>query len=344
MIGDHISLFAGIGATDIAVETCGYETIATSEIEPFCQKILNLRYPRAIHLGDIAEVTPSALPVTSRPLLISGGFPCQGVSSAGTALGLDDGRSGLWREFYRVISEFRPDKVLIENSPMLRHRGLPRILCDLHDAGYNARWDCIPAASIGACHLRDRIFIVAEPLGAAAIRGAVWERPDYLGYTITRGMFTDDGQPIHSLPRAGFLNYGVAFESQPLAPIREAKTKSHASFIYPTPTRSDGTGGPGATPKRTGGKNLRTVINEIDGNSRLHPEFVEWMMGLPSGWTDLDRPNDHLYAHRGWQHERRPRTADHRMSNRGDRIRALGNALVPAAAQVALTSYRPPTE
>ncbi len=395
MAGSHISLFAGVGMTDIAAEAAGFTTIATAEIDPFCRKALEARYPEAWHFKDVRQVRPEHFkpPLTiTRPLLISGGFPCQDVSSAGTGTGLAGVRSGLWGEFARVIREFKPEAVLIENSPMLRNRGLDRILSDLCDAGYDARWDCIPAAAVGAPHMRDRVFVVAWPYTDS------WDEPDDVYECIAgfdgEGLLIPceaDDVYLTRLPRAGHMTNGYVYQDQPQATIKAAKGailahavpcpatptgawptpaasnpqdgESPASWLarretlkakgingngagmplsvavrlFPTPTRADGSGGPGTTPKRAGGKNLRTVIGEEEGNGRLNPEWVEWMLGLPLGWTDPERATDALVPHPGWHVEPVARTvADRSVPDRTKRIKALGNGLVPQAASVAL--------
>lgn len=346
MPGTHISLFAGVGMTDIAAEAAGYKTIATAEIDPACRAVLEARFPDAWHFNDVRQVRPEHFkaPLTiQRPLLVSGGFPCQDVSPAGTGAGLEGSRSGLWTEFIRVIRDFKPDKVLIENSQMLRGRGLGRILLDLCNAGYDARWDCLSAAAVGAPHLRDRIFVVAvpyvpvhgEPAWAAGCDATVSSR--VLGVSDPAS-----GDYIEKLPRAGHMRNGYIFYETPRWPIKAAREGAKVR-LFPTPTRSDGAGGPGTTPKREGGKNLRTVVGEEDGNGRLNPEWIEWMMGLPLGWTD---PSVTESYHPGWEHEPHgiPRTLAHNVRGRGKRIQMLGNGLVPLAALTALTELDPRKE
>lgn len=99
--------------------------------------------------------------------LIAGGFPCQDVSLAGERKGLKGERSTLWTEFARIIGEIKPRWVLVENVPGLLSsdsgRFLGNILRDLASFSYDAEWDCIPAAAVGAPHIRERIFLVAYP-------------------------------------------------------------------------------------------------------------------------------------------------------------------------------------
>src|SRR5207248_2146889 len=99
--------------------------------------------------------------------VIVGGFPCQDLSEAGQRAGLDGERSGLWSEFARLIGELRPAFAIVENVADLlsgeRGAWFGRVLRDLAEIGYNAEWHCIPAASVGAPHLRDRVWLVSYP-------------------------------------------------------------------------------------------------------------------------------------------------------------------------------------
>ncbi|MFA3656505.1 DNA cytosine methyltransferase, partial [Acinetobacter baumannii] len=94
--------------------------------------------------------------------VISGGFPCQDISSAGKGAGIEGERSGLWTEMARIIGEVRPSYVFVENSPMLVSRGLTRVISDLAQMGYDAQWARFSASNFGAPHIRDRIWIVAH--------------------------------------------------------------------------------------------------------------------------------------------------------------------------------------
>ncbi len=91
--------------------------------------------------------------------VVSGGFPCQDISLAGTGDGLDGERSGLWSEMRRIIGEVGPRFAFVENSPALIHRGLGTVLSDLAEMGFDARWGCFAAKRLGAPIERERIFI-----------------------------------------------------------------------------------------------------------------------------------------------------------------------------------------
>jgi DNA (cytosine-5)-methyltransferase 1 len=93
--------------------------------------------------------------------VIAGGFPCQDISAAGKGLGLAGERSGLWREMLRTIRLVRPAFAIVENVAMLLNRGMGTVLGGLAESRYDAEWDCISAAEVGAPHKRDRIWIFA---------------------------------------------------------------------------------------------------------------------------------------------------------------------------------------
>lgn len=98
---------------------------------------------------------------------------CQDISGAGRGAGIEGERSGLWNEFARLIGEVRPKYALIENVATLLGRGLGVILRDLAAVGYDAEWDRVSAASIGASQIRERIWILANPHYAGR-QGAIW--------------------------------------------------------------------------------------------------------------------------------------------------------------------------
>nr|WP_217442846.1 DNA cytosine methyltransferase [Myxococcus sp. CA033] len=93
---------------------------------------------------------------------VSGGFPCQDISVAGKGAGLEGERSGLWREYARIVAEVRPRFVFVENVAALRSRGLDRVLADLAALGFDAEWVCLRASDAGAPHKRERLFVLAH--------------------------------------------------------------------------------------------------------------------------------------------------------------------------------------
>lgn len=171
-----LDLFSGIGGFSLGMErTGGFKTVAFCEIEVFPRRVLAKHWPEVPCYHDIRDLTAERLAADGIAVdVISGGFPCQDISIAGKGAGLGGSKSSLWFEYLRLISEILPSWVVIENSPKLRGRGLHTILAALDALRYDAAWDCIPAAYVGAPHRRDRIWLCAhrqsDTLGADADR------------------------------------------------------------------------------------------------------------------------------------------------------------------------------
>jgi len=160
------SLFAGIGGFDLGLERAGMRVAWQCEIDPDARAILAKHWPEVPCYGDIRSIDWS----TVEPVdLICGGYPCQPFSHAGSRQGSDDPRH-LWPEVARCVRELRPRWVLLENVAGHLSLGFGSVLGDLAALGYDAWWDCIPAAAIGAPHLRDRVFVVAWRVATDADR------------------------------------------------------------------------------------------------------------------------------------------------------------------------------
>ncbi len=156
------SLFSGIGGIDLGLERAGMQVVFQVEVDPYARSVLNKHWPSVPRFRDVRSVSAWNLPPCD---VLAGGFPCQDLSYAGKGAGITGARSGLWREFARLIRELRPRYVLVENVPALLGRGIDVVLGDLAACGYDAEWQCISAASVGAPHIRDRVWIVADANG-----------------------------------------------------------------------------------------------------------------------------------------------------------------------------------
>lgn len=168
-----LDLFSGIGGFSLGLErTGGFETVAFCEIEPFPRRVLAKHWPEVPCYDDVRTLTADVLARDGVAVdVVTGGFPCQDISTAGKRRGIGEGtRSGLYSEVIRIVCDIRPSYVILENvsnllvGPSERPGGwFGRVLGDLAEIGYDAEWHCIPASYIGALHQRDRIWIVAYP-------------------------------------------------------------------------------------------------------------------------------------------------------------------------------------
>ena len=158
-----LDLFSGIGGFSLGLEQAGMTTVAFCEIDPFCRSVLRKHWPKVPQYDDIRTLSADTLERDGITVeFIAGGFPCQDISVAGRGAGLKGERSGLWREYARLIREIRPRGVLVENVSALLGRGIGDVLGDLAESGYDAEWCCIPAWAVGLPHNRDRVWIVAH--------------------------------------------------------------------------------------------------------------------------------------------------------------------------------------
>ncbi len=166
-----LDLFSGIGGFSLGLErTGGFRTVAFCEIEDYPRQVLARHWPDVPCFPDVTKLRGEDVgPVD----VICGGFPCQDISLAGAGAGLAGERSGLWREYARLIGELGPRYVIVENVAALLGRGLGDVLRDLAALGYDAEWHCIPASAIGAPHRRDRIWIVGHANDKGKPAGAV---------------------------------------------------------------------------------------------------------------------------------------------------------------------------
>ena len=152
------SLFSGIGGIDLGLERAGMRVVWQCEIDPYACKVLAKHWPTVPNLGDITTIDWTTV---EPPDLICGGYPCQPFSLAGTRNGDTDPRH-LWPHMRNTIRLLRPRWALLENVPGHLSLGFGRVLGDLAELGYDCEWDCIPAAAVGAPHLRYRVFVVAH--------------------------------------------------------------------------------------------------------------------------------------------------------------------------------------
>jgi DNA (cytosine-5)-methyltransferase 1 len=165
VVMNELALFAGAGGGILGGHLLGWRTVCAVEWEPYPASVLVARQNDGIlppfPIWDDVQ-TFNGYAWRGLVDVVSGGFPCQDISAAGKGAGIEGQRSGMWSHMARIIREVDPAFTFIENSPMLRTRGLGTVLNDLNSMGFDAKWGCIPASAVGANHKRDRIWIVGK--------------------------------------------------------------------------------------------------------------------------------------------------------------------------------------
>ena len=165
---NELALFAGAGGGILGGHLLGWRCVCAVEWEPYPASVLIARQNEGIlppfPIWDDVR-TFDGRPWRGLVDVVSGGFPCQDISSAGKGAGIEGERSGMWKEMARIIGEVRPRYVLVENSPVLTSRGLGVVLGDLAAMGYDAEWGVLGAVHAGAPHERERVWILAHAKG-----------------------------------------------------------------------------------------------------------------------------------------------------------------------------------
>jgi len=167
-----VSLFAGVGGFDLAMERNGVEVVANVEIDKQCQKVLAKHFPKAKQFSDITDVKGSDLIAAgfepSRGI-ITGGFPCQDLSVAGKRAGLVGERSGLFWEIARLIEETKTEWFILENVPGLltsnKGKDFGVVIGTMADIGYSLAWRVLDAQHFGVPQRRRRVFILGRRTG-----------------------------------------------------------------------------------------------------------------------------------------------------------------------------------
>jgi len=164
-----VSLFAGIGGFDLAMQRQGVRVVASVEIDKNCNKVLAQHFPNTKQFNDITEVKGSDLieaGFTPNRGIITGGFPCQDLSVAGKRAGLAGARSGLFWEAARIVEETQSNWFIIENVPGLLTSNSGAdfgvVIGTMADLGYGVAWRVLDAQYFGVPQRRRRVFIVGQ--------------------------------------------------------------------------------------------------------------------------------------------------------------------------------------
>ena len=284
-----MDLFSGIGGFSLGLERTGGFRTTS-----FCEIDPYCRKVLAKNWPDV----PIHEDVTKREYtegeadVITAGFPCQDISLAGKGAGITGERSGLWREVVRAVRMVRPRYVILENVAALLGRGLGDVQADLAEIGYDCEWDCIPASAVGAPHRRDRWWGVAY-----AQRHALRDEPG-----------RRNGQNRASQAKLRYDgSEGSVAHSNAECQLQSQGCLSHIGRW------------PG-----NGGEELAHSNSTRQSDNQGWPETEEFLGDRAfsgSGWRI--REDEH------WRTEPDVGRVAHGIPSRVDRLRGLGNAVVP---------------
>jgi DNA (cytosine-5)-methyltransferase 1 len=263
-----------------------------AEIEPAACRVLEAHHPGVPNLGDITKINWDEVEPVD---IITGGYPCQPFSQAGNRKGKDDERH-LWPFVRDAIRTLRPGYAILENVAGHLTLGFGDVLADLAAIGWDAEWTVVRASDVGACHRRERLFILAHADGSGLqIHGRE-------GETSTRQQrhvgASDSALTAHTNSARSELSRPISMETEERGNdvartvIQNIVARECAGVEEDqdsTGSRSTDYGPYGPAVERWGrriGRRPPTpMICRPDDRPRLNPVFVEWMMGLPEGWV-----------------------------------------------------------
>ena len=328
---NHCSLFSGIGGFDLAAQWTGWNNLFQVEKDEWCRKVLQKNFPEAKRYGDIKQFNGKEYAGTVD--IISGGFPCQPFSVAGKQKGKGDDRY-LWEEMLRVVNEIKPPFVVGENVTGIIGMALDTVLSDLEAQDYTTETYIIPACGKNAWHRRDRVWIVAYS--------------NSIGWNDEQ---KENGQFIHNGNGNG-------------ATTEQSRGKQQRRVSKSGDILSDTTGtGAGMEEHRSGGqkrrstdkcepKILRQENGEVSsegidtGGGKISATKTEGGSGFIQD-TDSTRLEEHKLLNPNlskrpsgsreaienqWTVEPELGRVAHGIPSRVDRLRGLGNAIVPQVA------------
>lgn len=297
-----LDTFSGIGGFSLAARWLGgFETIQFVEVDPFCRRILRQHWPGVPIHQDICNFRPKA----GFADVIVGGFPCQDISIAGKQRGIKEGtRSGLFYELMRVVRSAEPRYIVLENVSAIVSGGLELVLREIASAGFDAEWACIKASDVGACHQRNRWWLVGTRSDAGGCRPIT-----FVGNAVA------DTSGVHGerWREAGYMaSQAGARESE----AGKRQWNGHAP-VDSSPTLADTV--------RKQRKRSRS-----QGKCQSDPQRAQWQPVRSHQGPALS-PDWRTYAS-----EPVLRRGNDGLSGRVDRLKALGNAVVPHAAMIPL--------
>ena len=342
-----LDLFTGAMGFSLGLQRAGgFKTVACAEIEEYCRILIGRRMPNARLYGDVKKLTYGRLKSDGIGLIdvVCGGFPCQDISTCrgADAEGIKGSRSGLWSELHRLIEETRPKYAIVENVSALRGRGLAVVLQDLASIGYDAEWHCIPAGAIGACHRRDRIWIVAYPK-----RERIQQRRsdhEACGELRDEGGSLGDDREQEECDEETLADSGGGRQREGADESRDGEEGDEALGGGETQVEggasvsreSTGSGGTGGEEDVADGEGVGGQRPESNGD---RPRESEMSLGdgghRPLFDREILKSCAERWAHSVWSPAAESgilRVSDG-VPDRVDRIRAMGNAIVPQMAE-----------
>jgi len=328
-----LDLFSGIGGFSLAAHWAEIKTVAFCESDPFCEKVLKKNFPSIPVFPDICKLKRGDIDGTVD--VITGGFPCQPFSIAGRKKGTQDNRD-LWPEMFRVVKEFKPTWVIGENVANFVNMAFQRTKIDLESEGYEVQPFIIPACGVGAPHRRDRVWIVAYSQNNSSERKlrdlhqaneSIFkpkkQKQKKTEQLRNAGKYAQRSRDVVDSKRNEHnREIGGGFEEEGENEEQERKENS-------TARKSSGTSEVRLSDNRHEGSedvaNFESIIS--DGRENIDDKKSRKGQGEFRGKSCHEEPNRNW-----WESEPNVGRVANGIPNRVDRLKSLGNSIVPQVA------------
>ena len=326
-------LFAGIGGFSLGLERAGMTCKWQVEIDDYASRVLAKHWPHVQRWGDVRTFPPG--PADEWKVdLVCAGVPCQPVSHAGKQKGVDDER-WMWGEALRVVADIKPTFFVAKNPiGILNHdggRAFRGVLGALSSVGYVCEWHVIAASDLGAPHRRERVWIVAYTDRVSCTAGQPRQTAGGL-YSSSEGSpgREDQGQ-AGPVPRSCGSDQG-----QHPSPLDEVPLLRGLLLHDPLRSRSRL---PMSSDRRVGSEPLQASHDVADSDrTRLERSVLEHAgEGLPRPCSGARRDEEEEISEAPagwWEAEPQLGRVAHGIPDRVDRLRCLGNAVVPQVVEV----------
>jgi DNA (cytosine-5)-methyltransferase 1 len=326
------SLFAGIGGFDLGLERAGMDCRWQVEIDAYASNVLAKHWPGVTRWADV-RTFPVGDPADWQVDLICAGVPCQPVSHAGKQKGANDER-WMWGEALRVVADLCPRFFVAENPiGLLNHdrgRTFHGILRAFASVGYLCEWHVISAADVGAPHRRERVWLVAYADGVPCTEG--------------QSRRTDSGlrSPGEGSPErqdqgeAGRVAGGRSTDSGEPSPVDQVSLLRGLLLHDSLRSRSRL---PLPSDRGVGAESVQASdhVADSDGEGLERTVLEHASEGLPRPCSGARRDEEKEVSEAAagwWEAEPQLGRVAHGVPNRVDRLRCLGNAVVPQVAEV----------
>ena len=339
------SLFSGIGGLDLGLERAGMTVKWHSEIDPYACRVLKKHWPDVPNLGNIKEINWKEVEKVD---VICGGYPCQPFSTAGKRNGEEDPRH-LWPWVREAISELRPQYAILENVRGHLSLGGLSVIGELASIGYDAEWRVISAASVGANHKRDRIVIVAYPSELFSDGGDNNSRVGMESETIPKlgdsGRSTDvantdscdasDGGQCSSLScQGGCRRDDGSGSGSDIGQVSVGGTRQNSSNVAHTNGGRCQQCQPKAEQIQRTGCGCQPISDSDSRENGWRNGSLQQSSSLVFGRENIGRRTQEYAGWQWWQTEPDVGRVAHGIPSRVDRLRGLGNAVVPQVAEI----------